>query len=580
MIRFIAELNKTEEFPITINPYGYDEILELDGGSAINNVLLSTEDNLDIPEYPNIYEIKYTSENKHKIIEFYSKYLKSVSMVNIYTTIEALSYNDSYVYIHTMDDYLKSRKTLKYTEPYSFITSPINSIKAEPRLELPNFNIKLSDNINGIVLNQDFNLNIINNDGIFDNEDKWNLYNSPLHLYKSIIDNPKYEDFVLIRDGFINSINTKFESINISISDKIRSMDNSINNGIKQKNFTINIISESIDKNIPIVYGKNRVSLIPLDDQSYYISDYIKTLHGVYNNEGLPITYTYNANTRIIKTIEKPEYAIITGYTNNRIGEIIKDLMKFTDYEYNNTNFDIEEFELYLNESDRVNIVFSTGTVKSAIQEVLKSDMAYFIQKLDGRFTVRKYRDIYRTHIIPGWSITKNPEKDFNSAINNYFSSCNIIYNKQIPNFNIYLNDTRENELIKLYNKELRRTFNTNLENIDNARYLSNLLYDRYGKLKQTIKLNVGIDTTGMELLDFVCLDLKINDRNFNNYMYYIIKEINPAQDSIVLEEIDYLDLTGEYPETNYLYYEEIYDNMYAYTKDNEFEYIIEGGWL
>ena len=577
MISFLTEFNQTEDISVNIIHYKDDIYFIKATEKNKHKILAFYEQYLEEKDFLDITG-EYPKTNNY-LKEYYFKYNQSISIEDILIYPETLFIDDLIIYFHTTNEYLYNRKRIKYSELRSYITSPVNSLKSETRLELPNFNIKLSDNINGIVLNQDFSINLFNNDGIFDNEYEWNLYNTPLQLKKSMAENPEYKDYTLIRDGLIGNINIKFDTINITISDKIKTMDNNINNVIKQDNFNIIVDDTSLDKNIPIVYGKNKVKLIQLNEENYYISDYISTLHGVYDNDNNPVNYTFN--NKIITSIDKADYAIITGYTNNRIGEIIKDLIiNYTGFDYNSTNWDINEFEIYLTESDRVNIIFSNHTVKKAIQDVLKSDMAYFIQKLDGRFTVRKYRDYYRTHIIPNWALTKTPEKNMNKAIENYFSSCIVNFNIQDEEFESYLNDSREYDLKDFYNKELRRVFNTNLDNVNSARYLSNLLYDRYGNLKHTLKLNVGIDTSKMELLDFVSLDLNINDRSFSELRYYIIKEINPAQDSLVLEEIDYLDITGEYPDTDTNYYEADYDNLYYNSQDYEFEYIIEGGKL
>jgi hypothetical protein len=594
MIRFLTEFIKSEIIKISIKRFDINDFIydcfnannnssniqdcnysdnyeEIDCGGAYD-YLLNVNTN-------NMYKIE-KNEHYEKIISHYLKYLLNTDIINFLTIPETLcAYNN--IYLHTTNVDILNNNKIKNSELKTYTTAPIENIKSDTRLEIPNFSIKLSDNINGITLNQDFSITLYNDDGLFDNEYEWNLYNTPLTLKKSIKENPDYNDFILIRDGFISALNTNFNTINISISDKIRSMENSINKVIKQEDFIIILDEKIIDKPIPIVYGKNKIKLLQLNDGNYYATDYITTLHGIYDKDNNPVNYTYNANTKIINTTGKPDYAIITGYTNNRIGEIIKSLIiKYTDFEYNNSNFDIREFDIYVNESDSVNIIFTNHTVKKAIQDVLKSDMAYFIQKLDGRFTIRRYRDIYKTHIINSWAITKTPEKNWNKSIENYFSSCVVNYNIQDKEYGSYLNDKREKELIEFYNKEIRKSFDTNLDDINNARYLSNLLYDRYGNLKHTLKLNVGIDTSKMELLDFVNLNSNINNRKFSESSYYIIKELNPAQDSLVLEEIDYLDLTGEYPDTNTNYYEHDYDNLYAYTHETEYEYMVEGGWL
>ena len=89
------------------------------------------------------------------------------------------------------------------------------------------------------------------------------------------------------------------------------------------------------------------------------------------------------------------------------------------------------------------------------------------------------------------------------------------------------------------YKKLVRTTFETNLTSENDARAFAVLLSDRYSLLKQTIKIAIGKDTSNMNLLDTVVIDLNVNGRQFSNANTFYIKEINPSQDSLVLEEIN-----------------------------------------
>jgi len=190
----------------------------------------------------------------------------------------------------------------------------------------------------------------------------------------------------------------------------------------------------------------------------------------------------------------------------------------------------------------QLNIAITSGSVRRAIEAVLRNDMAYFIQQTDGKFTIRRYGNTYATHTIPAWAITKKPEKDYGKAQDNYFSSCIINF---IDDFARHLNvlfDERENEAERKYRRIVLRTFDTNLTNRNDALQLAELLSNRYTFMRQTVKLAVGIDTTKFELLDKVTVDLTINGRKFSNVTDYIVKEINHAQDILVLEEIEKLE--------------------------------------
>ena len=98
----------------------------------------------------------------------------------------------------------------------------------------------------------------------------------------------------------------------------------------------------------------------------------------------------------------------------------------------------------------------------------------------------------------------------------------------------------------------------------------------RYTVMRQRLKFGIGIDTSGFQLLDRIVIKPRFNERYFSKALYFVIIEINPAQDILTLEEIDFYDLSGEYPITKD--YEADYDNMYGDTSNEMFEYILEGG--
>ena len=158
---------------------------------------------------------------------------------------------------------------------------------------------------------------------------------------------------------------------------------------------------------------------------------------------------------------------------------------------------------------------------------------------MDGRFTIRKYGENYGRHELKPWMITQKPEKDYQKAQNNYFSSCTINYNFVTKeNFDTYLFEEMENDAEDRYRKRVFKNFDTDLISKQSAHDLARLLGTRYTIMRQTLKLALGIDTSTMELLDKVNIDMTINGREFSVVKDFIITEINPAQDVLTLEEI------------------------------------------
>jgi hypothetical protein len=417
----------------------------------------------------------------------------------------------------------------------------VRGVPAEVRLEIPNFTVKLSDAVSGITLNQGFSLELANNDGYFDDDSIWDLFNTPVHLKKAIKENPSYEDFREIRGGYAGSTKTGFDKFSIDVNDKLRSMEEPVCGIIQQADFPgLTLIDDAVGKEIPVIYGTKKIDLVKLDEANHYIgAEYMSSVQAVFDEDGNPIQYSSSGN---VITAADAETAIITGYTPNNIGEVVKDIVtRKTVLQYNNSNWNLAEVDAYIGMAPVINIAFTSGDVKSAVQDALKSDMAYFIQQADGKFTIRRYGGDYTEHELPAWAVTKKPEKDFDRAQENYFSSCLVKYNftgADRDTFNEYYYTDMENDAEDRYRKRLVREYETDLVSEDDAKALAQLLGTRYTVMRQRLKLSVGIDTAEMGLLDTVFFDAVINGRKFSGADRFIITEMNPAQDILTLEEI------------------------------------------
>ena len=476
------------------------------------------------------------------------------------------------------------------------------------RLEVPNFSIQLSENVSGMILNQSFSLNFLNHDGFFDDETKWDLFNSFVTLKKAVKDNPKYEEFVAIREGTAGNAKTSFSNFNIEVYDQLRSMSKPVCNVIKENSFDSFRVTnpDAIGKNIPVVYGTRKVKLIKLGERpgrSHYLAaEYLTNIKEVLNKDGVSVL---EPGERIINedggrfSIRSPDAdtAIVTGYCNRKIGEVIRHLTtEKLEIPFDDNNWNREEFNRYIAISPTVNIVFDSGSIRAAIQEVLKSDMAYFIQQLDGKFTIRRWGEIYNVHNIGSWQITQQPQKGFAKAEENYFSECVVGY------WNVNTNDHTESRRYhphigeSRHGKERRFDYDTNLAENYDAQALAKLLALRYTTLRQRVRVGIAMDTSGLNLLDVVVFDdhyssesgITINGRRFSRGGVFIITEINPAQDILVLEDISDIvwDIDGrdttykapgsESPGENY--YRADYDEMDAKFDRNGYKFIFDGG--
>jgi hypothetical protein len=168
-------------------------------------------------------------------------------------------------------------------------------------------------------------------------------------------------------------------------------------------------------------------------------------------------------------------------------------IQKNTNIKYIASFWELLEKNLYKNSSSRINIVFKNGAVKNAVKQALESDMAFLIQKNDGKFTIRKWGKFYNIHEIPSWIITKFPSKDFSEAQKSFFSSCLINYNFDDSNDtynNSYLYNNNKKIVERTYHKILRRDFNTCLTNESDVINLASQLSSRFNMLKETIKVS------------------------------------------------------------------------------------------
>jgi len=519
----------------------------------------------------------------------------------------------------------------------------LRNVNAPVRLEIPNFTVKLSDNISGVILNQGFVVNLHNNDGYFDHDDTWDLFNTPVRLKKAVVEDPEYADFLEIRSGAAEDTRTTLDMFSIIVADKLRSLEGPVCNVVRQEDyFLIALLPDVLGRNIPVVYGEKKINVLKItetperyiacenitalqtlfarDDGELpaFLNNGIITLNynavtGVYDSddasllfdrftdhlqlrqvnnrypsvsyitdsENNRIPFRYESQTGILKYAEATA-ALVTGYTSNNVGEIIQDLVtRKTVIQYNNSNWNRGEVESYINMAADVNISFTGGDIKKAIQDVLRNDMAYFIQQMDGRFTIRKYGEQYGYHEIESWTMTQKPDKDYAKAQAHYFSSCVINYDFQTDdNYKVLLFNEMENDAEDRYRKRLLRTFDTDLFRKTDAQELAELMGTRYTVMRQNIKVGLGIDTTQIELLDTVSILMDVNQRSFSVDQYFTVVEINPAQDILTLEAVDFLDISGEYPETDDLDYEFDYDNMFADTLASEFEMEIDGGTI
>jgi hypothetical protein len=407
------------------------------------------------------------------------------------------------------------------------------------RLEVPKLTVKLSDVISGLIKYSAFDFTLHNNDGHFDDLEVTNFFNSPSYIRKTWKENPKVEDFITIRYGMAESIKVNDKSMTVSCADLFRTLEEPVSKAVKDL-FTQAV--KNTDENLPVVYGTVTIPLIETGTLQYAAGENITAVSSVYDKDGNTVGFNFDKASGIITAASEAKYAVVTGNTNNKTGQIIVDVMKEkAGIAYLASFWDLTETNAYINNSPVINIAFTGGTVRDAIKNALMSDTVFLIQKNDGRFTLRQWGGAYNQFTVKSWEITRFPEKDYADAQRGYFSSCVIqygynFYDKTYAGVLLYRDN--EDDAEARYHKLVRKEFKTYLSGETAARSLAAKLSGRFSVLRETVQVGLGHDTSGINLLDTVRLELNVNGREFSKYTEWIVKEIDPAQDILTLEPV------------------------------------------
>jgi hypothetical protein len=450
--------------------------------------------------------------------------------------------------------WLYDANRVNYRETRNFLSAPKNPSNPSDdvfdgehwpvRLETPKLPIKLSDVINGLTKYSTFDFTLWNDDGYFDNIETTNYFNAPSYIRKTWKENPAASDFIPIRYGMVETIKVNEKTMTITCADLFRSLEEPVCKLVKD---VFPPAVENINEKVPIVYGQVTIPLIKINENQYIACENLTGAAALFDKDGNLIpssSWTYNLTTKIITTsVENVKYLSVAGNTADKtIGGIIKDvIISRTKLSYTPSFFDLNETDYYVSNSPQINIAFTDGTVRDAIGKALKSDMAFLIQKNDGRFTIREWGKTYNSFDIDSWTITKFPIRDYSEAQKSWFSSCLIRYNynfyeKEFKNSVVYDND--EGALERRYGKQLRKEFDTFLTSSTNASNLGIKLSGRFSILRETVQVAVGQDTSNINLLDTVNLKLNINGRIFSSYERWVVKEIDTAQDILTMEPV------------------------------------------
>jgi len=404
------------------------------------------------------------------------------------------------------------------------------------RLNVPSVMNKISDSISGTTLLTQYRLSINNQDGKYDDVETLDWFNKPAVLKRSNKENPILEDFDIIMAGELSYPVVMEKSVTLVINNILRAL---TQESCRTFNITDypNVFDNVKDKAIPIGYGTlKNVPVYRVDPSEYIALDesYITAVSAVYDTNGNSIAFNFNVTTKRIEAIDAVS-ADVTGRTNNKIGSIITtEVQEKALIDYNATNWDTIETNEFISNDSRINFYFAGGKVRDLIDSVLKNDNAFFFTKNNGKLTLRRWGRLYKRHTIGSDKIMRFPEKNYAEAQRYFNSSVKLVYEKDIKN-NIY-----DNQILigddTLFSKPERKTYMVDLYDLGDLNSLGNRLIQRFGELSEIITLPVGVSTIDIDLLDQIILDININGRLFSKKRDWIVREVDPGQDVLVLE--------------------------------------------
>jgi hypothetical protein len=99
-----------------------------------------------------------------------------------------------------------------------------------------------------------------------------------------------------------------------------------------------------------------------------------------------------------------------------------------------------------------------------------------------------------------------------------------------------YVYNDMEETAVEKYLKNKRSEYETRLADTAGIRELAAALGARFCVMKDTVRVSVGADTSRYNLLDKVKMKMSVNGRKYSGNETWVIKELDPANDKLVLE--------------------------------------------
>lgn len=413
------------------------------------------------------------------------------------------------------------------------------------RLEPPSTAQQLSNPVNGILLSPTFRLTLHNNDGFFDSQETTNIVNAPVTVWKSTTVPATRDTFTKIKEGLIENVTVNMADFMIEGADIYRTLTVPATRTLEEAN-----ISGGSGEQLPIAYGKiKKAPLIEVGENQYVVCDpeYLTKVTSVFDSDGAPLAFAVSEG--IISTQTDAAGANFTGLEGNTLGEIIvRETELKAGIVYSPAYWNTTDVDAFIASSYEISFLFKSGDLKTLIGEVIKNDMAFFIQQHDGRLTIRRWAKEYARSAFESWTHTQDPTKGLSES---KFYSSSVIINfdpEESKPTRAELNTDYETAAIAEWRKKTRITHETTLVERVEAQMFSRDLLDRFAGRPEIVNASTGEDTSGVELLDTIVFPIEINGRQISKIIKWKVLGVDPAQDTLILEQDKTPDVTEEIP--------------------------------
>lgn len=490
---------------------------------------------------------------------FFEAYLQEVSSVPLLLSTEgSFLVIGAQVYIHTArSPWQYKRELTEWSVTTGFCSQVADPLKPSDTrfagdgftvrypqlLKIPGSSLRTSlpDPIFGTALYRTFKVTLNNEDGRFDRTENANYFNTPIVLKKTRADRPTLADYVTIRSGLVDTIEADMDQIVITGADSIRTLDEEVCDEFTSDAFP-NAADSVIGKPMPAAWGPiTGAKLTKVGTNQYVACDpaYLTSVSAVYDSDGQSVAFSVLNGIVSASDADSPDSCDFVGDTNNSIGQIITAVLQArSGIAYQEGNWDLIETDPYVATSARIGLIFSGQRVKDLVQDCLENDSAFLIQKNDGRLTIRQWGVAYAPHVLSSWQFTKKPKKTYLEQ--RYYASSieiNFGYREDDGTYTgTVINDADEASIIEEWRKQQRLKFDTRLLQQVDAAAFSEALFARLSCRPEIWTIVTGEDASNINVLDAVTLTIDVNGRRMSANTSWIVREVNPAQDELVLE--------------------------------------------